>query len=89
MKRNSIPTAREMGLKLDYLSSLLMKEKLLQYPSKDYIDNISKMLKNLKQMKSWEYTIHSSKPLKFVPINDKSYGETWGNYEKKAQPRRG
>lgn len=75
MKRNSIPTAREMGIKLDYLSSLLMKEKLLQLPSKDYIDNISKRLKSLKQVKSWEYTIHSSKPLKFVPISDKKLGQ--------------
>ena len=75
MNLDDIPSARLMGTKLGSLSRLLFEEKLIQSRSKDFIDDVSKKLKALKQEKSWEYTIEESNAIKFVPIKDKKLGQ--------------
>ncbi|HEC85583.1 MAG: hypothetical protein DRR08_28730 [Candidatus Parabeggiatoa sp. nov. 2] len=71
MKRAEIPTAIEMGTKLDYLSRLLFREQLIHYRSKSHIDKLSKQLKELGATKTWQYLIQVSKPIEFVPMTDK------------------
>jgi hypothetical protein len=75
MKQNNIPTAREMGSKLGSLALLLQEEKLISFHTKSYILEISKRLKELKQSKSWGYTIYSTAPVEFVPLKDKKLGQ--------------
>ncbi|MCK5521641.1 MAG: hypothetical protein KAI83_00780 [Thiomargarita sp.] len=76
MKSTDIPTAMEMGEKLDYLSRLLFREQLIDYRSKSHLDKVSTQLKKRqKKTKTWEYTIHASKPIEFVPIKDKKLGQ--------------
>ncbi len=45
MKSTDIPTAMEMGEKLDYLSRLLFREQLIDYRSKSHLDKVSTQLK--------------------------------------------
>jgi hypothetical protein len=71
MKLGEIPTAKEMGTKLDYLSRMLFREQLIHYRSKSHIDKLSKQLKALGATKTWQYIIQVSKSIEFVPITDK------------------
>jgi hypothetical protein len=48
---------------------------LIKNASKSHIYNVSRQLKELRQTKSWEYTIKESESIKFVPIKDKKLGQ--------------
>ena len=76
MKSAEIPTAMEMVEKIDFLSRLLLREQLIDCRSKSHLDKVSTQLKKCpKKSKTWEYSIHASRPIEFVPIKDKKLGQ--------------